>query len=127
MVKFRLAVVLCALLASLLIGGLPLSSVVTSAAQQSENEQTIWHLEQGYWRYVEEDNLPAYLGLWHRDFLGWPSMSAAPVPGELIRRQVFTQCNIVTSNSSDGLAFSFLFLNVTDFRDIRADWHFRSG
>jgi len=100
MVRFRLAVILCILPACLLIGGLPLSSVVTSATQQSENEQTIWHLEQAYWRYVEEDNLPAYLGLWHSDFLGWPSMSAAPVHKDHIT-------DWITSQTSKGLAFKF--------------------
>jgi hypothetical protein len=50
-----------------------------------------------------------------------------PVPGELIRWQVFNQCNIVTSSSPDRLDSTLLFLNVTDLKDIRAGWHFRSG
>jgi hypothetical protein len=49
------------------------------------------------------------------------------VPGELIRWQVFNQCNIVTFRSPDRLDFSFPFLIVTDFKDIRAGRHFRSG
>jgi hypothetical protein len=61
MVKFRLAVMLCIVLACLFVGGLPLSSVVTPASREPKNEQTIWALEQSYWRYVQENNLPAYL------------------------------------------------------------------
>ncbi len=49
------------------------------------------------------------------------------VPGELIRWQVLDQCNIVTFSSPDRLDFSFLFLNVTDLKGIRAGRHFRSG
>ena len=50
-----------------------------------------------------------------------------PVPGELIRWQVLDQCNIVTFSSPDRLDFSFLFLNVTDLKGIRAGRHFRPG
>ena len=49
-----------------------------------------------------------------------------PVPGELIRWQVLDLCNIVTFSSPDRLDFSFLFLNVTDLKGIRAGRHFRS-
>jgi nucleoside-diphosphate-sugar epimerase len=47
------------------------------------------------------------------------------VPGELIRWQVLDLCNIVTFSSPDRLDFSFLFLNVTDLKGIRAGRHFR--
>jgi len=43
------------------------------------DEQTLWKLEHAYWRYVQDNDLPSYLGLWHKDFLGWPSVSATPV------------------------------------------------
>jgi hypothetical protein len=51
---------------------------------------------------------------------------AQPVPGELIRWRVLGLCNIVTFSSPDRLDFSFLFLNVTDLKGIRAGRHFRS-
>jgi ketosteroid isomerase-like protein len=47
--------------------------------QASTNEQTVWNLEHDYWRYVEDNNLSAYLALWHKDFLGWPAQTAAPL------------------------------------------------
>jgi hypothetical protein len=41
--------------------------------------------------------------------------------------EVLNQRNIVTFSSRDRLDFSFLFLNVTDSKSIRAGRHFRSG
>jgi len=49
------------------------------ASQESKEEQTVWDLEHAYWRYVESNDLAAYSNLWHKNFLGWPSVSAAPV------------------------------------------------
>jgi hypothetical protein len=37
-------------------------------------------LEHEYWRYVEENGLAAYSGVWRKQFLGWPSLSAAVHP-----------------------------------------------
>jgi hypothetical protein len=56
-----------------------------------------------------------------------PGDLARTVPGELIPWQVLELCNIVTFSSPDRLDFSFLFLNVTDLKGIRAGRHFRSG
>jgi hypothetical protein len=64
----------------------------------SENQQTLCKLEQGYFRYVEDNDLQAYLGLWHKDFLGWPSVNAAPVQKDHITDWITTQ-------TSKGLAF----------------------
>lgn len=70
----------------------------TTQSQTSENEQTIWNLEHAYWHYVQDNDLPSYLGLWHKDFLGWPSVSAAPVHKDRIT-------DWITSETSKGLAF----------------------
>jgi hypothetical protein len=51
-----------------------------------------------YWRYVEENDLAAYSGLWHKDFLGWPSVSAVPVHKDHIT-------DWITSQTSKGLVF----------------------
>ena len=48
-------------------------------SESSPDEQTLWDLEHAYWHYVENNDLAAYSNLWHKDFLGWPSVSAAPV------------------------------------------------
>jgi len=53
---------------------------------------------QAYWRYVQENDLSAYSGLWHKDFLGWPSVSAVPVHKDHIT-------DWITSQTSTGLAF----------------------
>jgi len=65
------------LLPSLLIAfvALPLQA----QARASEDEQAVWKLEHSYWNYVQDNDLPAYLALWHKAFVGWPSVSAMPV------------------------------------------------
>jgi len=71
----------------------------TAYAQDSrKDEETLWKLEHDYWRYVEANDLAAYSNLWHKDFLGWPSISAAPV-----RKDHITDW--ITSQTNKGLAF----------------------
>ncbi|PYL33370.1 MAG: hypothetical protein DMF38_11695 [Verrucomicrobia bacterium] len=55
------------------------SSESTTPLQGSGDQQRVWDLERAYWRYVETNDLAAYSSLWHKDFLGWPSVSSAPV------------------------------------------------
>jgi ketosteroid isomerase-like protein len=64
----------------------------------SGDERTLWDLERAYWRYVENNDLEAYSDLWHKDFLGWPAVSAAPV-----RKDHITDW--ITSQTSKGLVF----------------------
>src|SRR5713226_4609328 len=97
MPNYRMALLLC-VMACLLGGALAVSSAATLQSQASENEQALWNLEHAYWRYVQDNDLPAYLGLWHKDFLGWPSVSAAPVHKDHIT-------DWITSQTSKGLAF----------------------
>jgi len=87
-----------ALVALLVIAEVALASDVAVSSQASKDEQTIWELERAYWRYVQENDLSAYSGLWHKDFLGWPSVSAAPVHKDHIT-------DWITSQTSKGLAF----------------------
>jgi len=75
-----------------------LSSEPTTPAQASSDEHTIWNLEHAYWRYVETNDLTAYSSLWHKDFLGWPSVSSSPV-----RKDHITDW--ITSQTSKGLVF----------------------
>ncbi len=81
-----------------LVGALAVSSGVTAQSQTSEDEQTLWNFEHAYWQYVEKNDLSAYSGLWHQNFLGWPSVSAAPVHKDHIGVWI-------TSQTSKGLAF----------------------
>ncbi len=67
-------------------------------AQVSEDEQTLWDLEHAYWRYVQDHDLSSYSNLWHERFLGWPSVSAAPVHKDHIT-------DWITAQTSKGLVF----------------------
>ena len=87
-----------ALVGLLTIAEVALASDVAISSQASKDEQTIWELERAYWRYVQENDLSAYSDLWHKDFLGWPSVSAAPVHKDHIT-------DWITSQTSKGLAF----------------------
>ena len=82
----------------LLVGALAVSSQGAIQPQVSEDERPLWNLEHAYWRYVENNDLPAYSDLWHKDFLGWPSVSATPVHKDHIT-------DWITSQTSKGLAF----------------------
>ncbi|MGB9235575.1 MAG: nuclear transport factor 2 family protein [Terriglobales bacterium] len=66
--------------------------------QASNSEQTVWNLEHAYWDYVQSNNLPAYRELWHKRFVGWPSVSDSPVDKDHIT-------DWITSQTSKGLAF----------------------
>src|SRR5437868_2128261 len=70
----------------------------TFSSQASGDEQTLWGLERAYWRYVEDNDWAAYSDLWHKDFLGWPSVSSAPVRQDHIT-------DWITSQTARGLAF----------------------
>jgi hypothetical protein len=75
-----------------------LSSEPSVPSQPSRDEQTLWNLEHAYWRYVQENDLSSYSNLWHKDFLGWPSVSAAPVHKDHITEWI-------TAQTSKGLVF----------------------
>jgi ketosteroid isomerase-like protein len=75
-----------------------MSSAGKFSSQTPENEQTVWNLEHDYWRYVQDNDLPAYRSLWHKCFLGWPSVSPAP-----LRKDHITDW--ITTQTSKGLAF----------------------
>ena len=87
-----------ALVGLLTITKVALASDVTTPSQESKDEQTLWNLERAYWRYVQDNDLSAYSGLWHKDFLGWPSVSAAPVHKDHITEWI-------TAQTSKGFVF----------------------
>src|SRR4051812_28131450 len=74
------------------------SAETTISSEALGDEQTLWNLERAYWRYVEKNDLAAYSDLWHKDFLGWPSVSSAPV-----RKDHITDW--ITSQTAKGLVF----------------------
>jgi ketosteroid isomerase-like protein len=48
-------------------------------AAATPNEDAVWKLENSYWKDVQTNDLETYRSLWHPNFVGWPSVSAAPV------------------------------------------------
>ena len=87
-----------ALVGLLTIAKVALAPDAPSPSRASKDEQTIWELERAYWRYVQENDLTAYAGLWHKGFLGWPSVSAVPVHKDHIT-------DWITSQTTKGLVF----------------------
>jgi hypothetical protein len=98
-----------AILLCLTIVAVTLASEPTIPSRASKDEQTLWNLEHAYWRYVQDNNLLAYSGLWHKDFLGWPSVSAAPVHKDHVT-------DWITSQTSKGLAFKVGELHLLQFK-----------
>jgi ketosteroid isomerase-like protein len=92
---FRIVAIHLGLLA---LSAVTLASAAASPPPASADEQALWKLERAYWRYVQDNDLAAYSNLWHKDFLGWPASSAAPV-----RKDHITDW--ITSQTSQGLAF----------------------
>jgi ketosteroid isomerase-like protein len=74
------------------------SAELVESPQMTAAEEAIWKLERAYWRYVENNDLPAYSDLWHKNFLGWPSVSARPVHKDHIT-------DWITSETSRALSF----------------------
>jgi len=94
-------------------------------ASEASDETQIWKLEKAYWEYVKANDLEKYRALWHDDFVGWPSVSEAPV-----RKDHITDW--ITNNTSKGLklqsyAIEQLAVRVTgdvaiDHYRIKANW-----
>jgi ketosteroid isomerase-like protein len=77
------------------------SSTRSIPTQSSESERIVWDLEHSYWRYVQDNDLTSYLKLWHKNFLGWPFVSATPIYKDHIT-------DWITSQTSKGLAFKLV-------------------
>ena len=97
-----LSVLLLGAMACLLVMASATASAEASPSQVSDQsssiQQKVWNREHDYWRYVQDNNLAAYLGLWHKDFLGWPSVSNTPVGKDHIT-------DWIASQTAKGLAF----------------------
>jgi len=79
---------------------------VLFAEQRSADEKKVWSLEDAYWQYVKANDFEHYRTLWHEDFLGWPSVSAAPVRKDRIT-------DWITAQTSKGLTFKNVDFNVS--------------
>jgi ketosteroid isomerase-like protein len=56
----------------------------------------VWNLEKAYWEYAKANDLEKYRGLWHEDFVGWPTSSSTPM-----RKDHITDW--ITRNTSKGV------------------------
>jgi ketosteroid isomerase-like protein len=69
----------------------------TAFAKETNVDQAqVWNQEKAYWEYVKANELEKYRALWRDDFVGWPSISPAPV-----RKDHITDW--ITENTSKGL------------------------
>ena len=55
-----------------------LCAALSASAQQSANERAVWKLEADYWKFVKGFDREGFRGLFHPNFVGWPSSSAQP-------------------------------------------------
>lgn len=84
-----------------LLAGTSAASSETAKPDAAEAQRSVWSLEHAYWDYVKENNLAAYLGLWHNQFLGWPAQNAEPVGKDRIT-------DWITSQTAKGRVFKFI-------------------
>jgi hypothetical protein len=82
----------------MLPGGARAASSRAVVPPPPDSGQAVWKLEHAYWRYVEKNELSDYRKLWHKNFLGWPSVSTMP-----LRKDQITDW--ITSHTSKGLTF----------------------
>ena len=81
------------ILVCLIATGFAARSASATPQATADAEKTIWELEHSYWHFVETNDLTSYRNLWHADFLGWPSMSSAPVRKDHITDSITSQTN----------------------------------
>ncbi len=48
-------------------------------SDEAADEQAVWNLEEAYWVYVKNNDIPGYLTLWDEKFVGWPGFSKTPM------------------------------------------------
>jgi len=94
----RYRILFLALVGQFTCAGIAGAADAAAPGPESAVAQTLWNLERAYWRDVQDNDLAAYSGLWHADFLGWPSVSATPVHKDHIT-------DWITSQTSQGRVF----------------------
>ncbi len=90
-------------MACLLLSGSPASPGGRPQASGTNDESTIWNLEHAYWNYVQTNDLPDYLALFDKNFVGWPG--SYPTPG---RKDQMTDW--ITRQTNKGLSWKIVYL-----------------
>ena len=62
---------------SLAIAAIFLASMA-SATGLTDDEKSVWKLEETYWQFVKAGDVDHYRTLWHDDFIGWPCFEWTP-------------------------------------------------
>jgi hypothetical protein len=47
--------------------------IVETTLSKAQMEDEAWHMEELYWKYVQEIDTVPYKKLWHEDFIGYPA------------------------------------------------------
>ncbi|UCC74140.1 MAG: nuclear transport factor 2 family protein [Gemmatimonadota bacterium] len=68
--------------------GATVSARVSTVQRQSEDEQTLWSLENAYFAHLAIEDLETLESFWHADFVGWPSHSPEPVGRSAARQSL---------------------------------------
>ena len=100
------------------------------ASDQSTDEEKVWSLEQDYWRFVQTNDLDHYRGLWHPQFLGWPTMSPEPVRKEHITDWITAHASkgdTLKSYRLERLTTQEIDNNVTTTYRVTAVWADKDG
>jgi uncharacterized protein (TIGR02246 family) len=95
----RITICLLAGVAAISFAGISRAQASDHVSSQASDEQAVWNLEHEYWRDVQDNNLTAYLALWHKNFLGWPRFNDTPVGKDHIT-------DWITSQTAKGLTFT---------------------
>jgi ketosteroid isomerase-like protein len=64
------------------------STRVSTAQEGSDDEQTLWSLENAYFAHLAKEEFEALKNFYHADFIGWPSHSPEPVGVSVARRSL---------------------------------------
>ena len=71
--------------------GTTASMHVPTAQEISEDEQTLWSLENAYFTVIAQEDFGALERFYHADFIGWPSHSPEPVDRNVGRQSLEEQ------------------------------------
>ena len=92
------------------------------APEQRPIAETVWDLEQTYWRTLAEGDLDAHRVLWHPNAVGWPNLLSTPANAEVIMALSAGFVEAIVPESGEFVidpdTFAVAFLPDTDADDI---------
>ncbi|MGD2153824.1 MAG: nuclear transport factor 2 family protein [Gemmatimonadales bacterium] len=76
------------LLLAFFAAGATASTQTSTAQNQSDDEQTLWSLENAYFAHLSAKEFEALENFYHANFIGWPSHSPEPVGVSVARHSL---------------------------------------